>query len=111
MADMGRDMKLYPLCAPWFGEEGAKYERRFRPDFISALSKERDKYATTADHAKGKDVGGVPIHPLALYRPGGALAGAAPVPKLHPGTAGSALRAESVLAFEQRSKVQRVGVR
>ena len=58
MADMGRDMKQFPLCCPWWGEEGPKYTRRFKPDLISALGGERDKFNNLRQHAIGQDVGG-----------------------------------------------------
>ena len=46
MTDDGRDIKQYPLLAPWYGEQGPKYERKFRPELIRALGKCRDKFAT-----------------------------------------------------------------
>ena len=101
---MGRDMKEYPLCNPWHGEQGAKYERKFKPEFISATASCRDKYGNLQSHLKGQDYGAVPRHPDALYAAGGALHGCAPVPRPHPGNAGSALRVESVEAFGQRSQ-------
>ena len=41
MTDMGRDVKQYPLCNPWWGEEGPKYTRVFKPEFINALGADR----------------------------------------------------------------------
>ena len=67
MTDMGRDTKIYPLCNPYHGEEGAKWSRVFKPDLISGLGTVTDKYSSIAKHIVGRDVGGIqPFAPRLL---------------------------------------------
>ena len=83
MTDMGRDTKIYPLCNPYHGEEGAKWSRVFKPDLISGLGTVTDKYSSIAKHIVARDVGGIqPFAPRLLdpAAPGpnaGALVGCA----------------------------------
>ena len=85
MTDMGRDTKTYPICNPYHGEEGPKWSRTFKPDFISGLGTVTDKFSSIAKHIVGRDVGGIqPFAPRLLdpAAPGpnaGALVGCAPV--------------------------------
>ena len=32
-------MKLYPICEPWYGDEGPGFERGFKEDFPANISK------------------------------------------------------------------------
>ena len=109
MTDMGRDTKIYPLCNPYHGEEGAKWSRVFKPDLISGLGTVTDKYSSIAKHIVGRDVGGIqPFAPRLLdpAAPGpnaGALVGCAPVvTRAHAG--GAAEVRESRAAFDLRSE-------
>ena len=64
---MGRDTKTYPICNPYHGEEGAKWTRVFKRDFISGLGSVTDKFSSLAKHLAGKDSGGVqPFAPRLL---------------------------------------------
>ena len=44
---MGRDTKTFPICNPYHGEEGAKWTRFFKPDFISV---DRERENTSWEH-------------------------------------------------------------
>ena len=109
MTDMGRDTKTYPICNPYHGEEGPKWSRIFKPDFISGLGTVTDKFSSIAKHIVGRDVGGIqPFAPRLLdpAAPGpnaGALVGCAPVvTRAHAG--GAAEVRESRAAFDLRSE-------
>ena len=108
MTDMGRDTKTYPICNPYHGEEGPKWSRTFKPDFISGLGTVTDKFSSIAKHIVGRDVGGIqPFAPRLLdpAAPGpnaGALVGCAPVVRAHAG--GAAEVRESTAAFDLRSE-------
>ena len=103
---MGRDTKTYPICNPYHGEEGPKWSRIFKPDFISGLGTVTDKFSSIAKHIVGRDVGGIqPFAPRLLdpAAPGpnaGALVGCAPVVRAHAG--GAAEVRESRAAFDLR---------
>ena len=85
MTDMGRDTKTYPICNPYHGEEGPKWSRTFKPDFISGLGSVTDKFSSIAKHIVGKDIGGVQpfaprfLDPAAVGPGAGVLVGCAPV--------------------------------
>ena len=41
-----RDVKVYPICSPWFGKAGAEFERTFEPDFLANVGSHiKDKYS------------------------------------------------------------------
>ena len=58
---MGRDTKTFPICNPYHGEEGAKWSRYFKPDFLSGLGSVTDKFSTLRMHHAGRDPGGVQL--------------------------------------------------
>ena len=33
MTDASRDTRQFEICAPWYGEKGAAFERKFEPEF------------------------------------------------------------------------------
>ena len=90
MTDMGRDTKTYPICNPYHGEEGPKWSRVFKPDFISGLGTVTDKFSSIAKHIVGRDVGGVQpfaprlLDPRAAGPNAGALVGCAPARDARP---------------------------
>ncbi len=81
---MGRDTKTFPICNPYHGEEGAKWSRYFKPDFLSGLGSVTDKFSTLRMHHAGRDPGGVQpfaprfLDPAAAGPGAGALIGCAP---------------------------------
>ena len=85
MTDMGRDTKSYPICNPYHGEEGPKWSRIFKPDFISGLGTVTDKFSSIAKHIVGRDVGGIQpfsprfLDPRALGLGAGALVNSQPI--------------------------------
>lgn len=56
------DAKKY-ICAPWHGERGAPWSRKFRPEFENALKLQKDNFSTMNQFLFGKDFGG--WHPAA----------------------------------------------
>ena len=59
-SNASRDVKVYPVCSPWFGKAGAEFERTFEPDFLANVGSHiKDKYSNAAKHLTGKDPGGV----------------------------------------------------
>ena len=54
------DVKKYPLCAPWHGEQGPAFERIFRPAFEGALHGEADDFCTLHDHLVLRNDPGAP---------------------------------------------------
>jgi hypothetical protein len=105
---MGRDTKSFPICNPYHGEEGAKWTRIFKPDFLSGLGTVTDKFSTARAHHAGRDPGGVQpfpqrfLDPAAVGAGAGALIGCAPVVTQHPGAAHEVR--ESRAAFDNRSE-------
>ena len=79
MADMGRDTKSFPICNPYHGEEGAKWTRIFKPDFLSGLGTVTDKFSTARAHHAGRDPGGVQPFPQRFLDPAAVGAGAGAV--------------------------------
>ena len=81
---MRRDTKTFPICNPHHGEEGAKWSRYFKPDFLSGLGSVTDKFSTLRMHHAGRDPGGVQpfaprfLDPAAAGPGAGALIGCAP---------------------------------
>jgi hypothetical protein len=51
------DAKKYK-CAPWHGQRGAPWSRKFKPDFENALKLEKDQFSTIHQFLFGKDFGG-----------------------------------------------------
>eukprot|EP00965_Chrysotila_dentata_P154839 5116733-Pleurochrysis_carterae.AAC.1 len=51
------------LSEPWDGTQGAKFLRRFAPDFERALHIIQDNYASLYDHLTGNDPGSSPANP------------------------------------------------
>ena len=85
------DTRRYICCAPYYGKRGPAFTRRFRPQFIGSLHGHADKFNSLWDHYMRQDYGAQPLD--------------ANLPSLpHPGTANSAIRAESELAYLARSK-------
>ena len=102
-----RDVKVYPICSPWFGKAGAEFERAFEPDFMANVGAHiKDKYSNAAKHMAGKDPGGITPPTAAAL----ALNANAPGTRIdHRGSvaAGAAAaaretHADSVVAFDQR---------
>ena len=83
------DTRKYDCCAPWFGEVGQEFTRRFRPEFEGALHSFVDSYASLYDHV------------VLLSDPG-----APGVPHQPPGAAAAAVaaRAASAQAYAIRQK-------
>ena len=49
-------MKVYPICEPWWGDEGPGFERGFKEDFPANISKKvKDSFwiATLVGYYKG----------------------------------------------------------
>ena len=53
-------MKVYPICEPWWGDEGPGFERGFKEDFPANISKKvKDAFSNGNAHLRGNDPGGV----------------------------------------------------
>ena len=52
MADAARDTRLHDVCAPWYGERGRDFERRFWPAFTNGLRGKTDDYCSLYDHSR-----------------------------------------------------------
>jgi len=53
------DAKAYDVCAPWFGERGDKFIRRFAPAFKHGLAGITDDYDNLEDHLMRRDIGSI----------------------------------------------------
>ena len=51
------DAKKY-ICAPWHGQRGAPWTRKFKPDFENALKLQKDSFSSIYQWLYGKDFGG-----------------------------------------------------
>lgn len=50
MSSTGYDTRKYECCAPFYGEVGEEFTRRFRPEFEGALHSYVDNYASLYEH-------------------------------------------------------------
>ena len=100
MADAARDTRLHDVCAPWYGERGRDFERRFWPAFTNGLRGKTDDYCSLNDHAAGRDPGGRPPSTAAQIA---AAAGHINPVNAHLGNADA--QRKSASAFDNRSSI------
>ena len=100
MADAARDTRLHDVCAPWHGERGRDFERRFWPAFTNGLRGKTDDYCSLYDHSSGRDPGGIPPSTAAQIA---AAAGHINPVNAHLGTADA--QRKSASAFDNRSSI------
>ena len=100
MADAARDTRLHDVCAPWHGERGRDFERRFWPAFTNGLRGKTDDYCSLYDHSSGRDPGGIPPSTAAQIA---ANAGHINPVNAHLGTADA--QRKSASAFDNRSSI------
>ena len=67
------DAKKY-ICAPWHGQRGAPWTRKFKPEFENALKMQKDNYSSVHQWLFGKDFGGWTAGAPAHIAGAGALA-------------------------------------
>lgn len=67
------DSRKYDCCAPYYGEIGEEFTRRFQPEFEGALHGIVDAYASLYDHVVLRNDPGSAAAPI----PGGGAAAAA----------------------------------
>ena len=53
------DTRRYPLCAPWSGERGDEFAKRFLPSFLSGLMAKSDDFCTYEQQLAGECPGGI----------------------------------------------------
>ena len=67
------DAKKY-ICAPWHGQRGAPWTRKFKPEFENALMMQKDNFSSIHQWLMGKDFGGWAAGAPAHIAGAGALA-------------------------------------
>ena len=67
------DAKKY-ICAPWHGQRGPPWTRKFKPEFENALKMQKDNFNNIHQWLLGKDFGGWAAGAPAHIAGAGALA-------------------------------------
>eukprot|EP00966_Prymnesium_polylepis_P300250 6938539-Prymnesium_polylepis.1 len=53
------DARIYTVCAPYLGQRGDKFIRKFAPEFKNGLGAITDEYGNLEDHLMGRDLAGI----------------------------------------------------
>ena len=91
------DTRRFPLCAPWSGERGDEFGKRFLPSFLSGLMAKSDEFCTYEQHLSGECPGGI-VPPTAAQL----LANPLHVNLEHPHLGNAAEQRKSDAAFYSR---------
>eukprot|EP00966_Prymnesium_polylepis_P004875 111782-Prymnesium_polylepis.1 len=53
------DARIYTVCAPYLGQRGDKFIRKFAPEFKNGLGAITDEFSNLEDHLTGHDLGSI----------------------------------------------------